>query len=282
MRRLQVLDQKHSVARVPELLEEARLLAQAAEQARAKADAVKTMCVSCMEECVEGVACAGEEPHFLCTPCLADYIRTQQEGEDVTDRMRGESLLCIVPNCQSDPLEDHLIAGVLAKHKNFYACFLKLKKKAIETAALSDLDRRVRAEKAELARLLKDDVAEYHRRHIQEEILTLRCPRCHQAFNEFNGCLDLECSRQGCKAHFCGLCLADCGQDAHPHVARCNLNPNADKDYFVSAEVFARLQRDRRQRLVSEYLANTIPDQRMRAEVVRRAKRDFDDLGLRV
>ncbi len=282
IRVLKALDQRHSAARVPELLEEARLLAQAAELARARTDVEKRQCIACAEECIEGVACAGGSPHFLCTPCLAEHIRTQQEGEDVTDRMRGDSLLCIVPNCESEPLEDHLIMGALHKHKHFSQCFLKLKKKAVETVALSEMDRRVRAEKAELARLLKNDVAEYHRRHIQEEILTLRCPRCQQAFNDFNGCLDLECSRQGCGVHFCGLCLADCGQDAHAHVRQCPLNPNADKNYFVSAEVFARLQRERRQRLVNEYLAASIPDQRLRAEVVRRAKRDFDDLGLQV
>jgi Ran GTPase-activating protein (RanGAP) involved in mRNA processing and transport len=284
MRRLQVLDQQHRGALVPELLEEARALAKAAEEARAKADAVKLMCVSCREERVEGVSCSSGE-HFLCTPCLAEYIRTQQEGEDVSDRMRGESLLCIDPKCKSEPLEDHLIVGVLAKHKHFTACFFQLKRKAIETAALSEVDRRVRAEKAELARLLRDDIAEYHRRYIQEEILTLRCPRCHQAFNDFSDCLALECSRVGCHAYFCGLCLADCGESqdaAHDHVHHCPLNPNPDKSLFVSSVTFSLVQRNRRRGLVSKYLGEAIPDRLLREEVVKRARKEFDDLGLKV
>ncbi len=281
MRRLQALDITHAASRMPELLKEAQALAQAAEAALARGDVAKKTCVSCMDDCAEGVACSTGE-HFLCSPCLADYIRTQAEGEDVSDRMRGEDLLCIVPNCQSDPLEDHLIMEVISKQKNFTKCFLRLKKKAIETAAFSEVERRVAREKAELARLLKDDVPEYHRRHIQEDILTLRCPRCKQAFNDFNGCLDLECSRQGCKIHFCGLCLADCGDDAHAHVANCAANPNQDKSVFVSAEVYARVQKERRQKMLTDYLNNTIVDKAIRAEVIRRAGKDFQDLGLKV
>ena len=61
------------------------------------------------------MACSTGE-HFLCAVDLAEYVRTQAEGEDVSDRMRGEHLLCIVPNCRSEALEDHLIMGALFKH----------------------------------------------------------------------------------------------------------------------------------------------------------------------
>jgi len=59
------------------------------------------------------------------------------------------------------------------------------------------------------------------RMEVVDEILTLRCPRpnCRAAFVDFDGCFALTCGR--CRAGFCGWCLADCGADAHGHVARC-------------------------------------------------------------
>jgi hypothetical protein len=54
------------------------------------------------------------------------------------------------------------------------------------------------------------------RNRVVEEILTLHCPRCAQAFFDFEGCFALKCSK--CPCNFCGWCLEDCGKDAHPHV----------------------------------------------------------------
>ena len=78
---------------------------------------------------------------------------------------------------------------------------------------------------AELQRLLamgeEQRRVEAARRHIVDEILTLKCPRagCRAAFLDFNGCFALTCGRCGCG--FCAWCLADCGDDAHTHVAGC-------------------------------------------------------------
>jgi hypothetical protein len=52
----------------------------------------------------------------------------------------------------------------------------------------------------------------------RENILTLKCPRCGAAFVDFEGCMALNCAV--CGVGFCGWCLADCGRDAHEHVAR--------------------------------------------------------------
>ena len=53
----------------------------------------------------------------------------------------------------------------------------------------------------------KNGDAQKHRTHIVEKILTLACPRCGQAFLDYNGCVALTCSRAGCGAGFCGFCL---------------------------------------------------------------------------
>lgn len=54
------------------------------------------------------------------------------------------------------------------------------------------------------------------RRHIVENILTLKCPRCKAAFFDFTDCLALKCAT--CTCGFCACCMTDCGQDAHAHV----------------------------------------------------------------
>jgi len=52
------------------------------------------------------------------------------------------------------------------------------------------------------------------RKHVQEEILRMKCPRCKTAFYDCEGC--------SCPCKFCGWCLHDCaGGDAHPRVRAC-------------------------------------------------------------
>ena len=48
------------------------------------------------------------------------------------------------------------------------------------------------------------------RKHIEEEILEMRCPRrdCRRAFYDFDCCFALACG--ACARNFCGWCLADC------------------------------------------------------------------------
>jgi hypothetical protein len=88
------------------------------------------------------------------------------------------------------------------------------------------------------------------KQHIIERILTLSCPRCDQAFANFDGCWALACSRQGCGCRFCALCLKDCGSDAHAHVAECA------GTLYGSMEEFQRRQKERQRKLVKEYLAS--------------------------
>ena len=61
-------------------------------------------------------------------------------------------------------------------------------------------------------------------RHIQERILTLKCPRagCEAAFVDFNGCFALTCHR--CHCGFCAYCLQDCGQLASQREIQENMH----------------------------------------------------------
>jgi hypothetical protein len=77
------------------------------------------------------------------------------------------------------------------------------------------------------------------RKHIEEEILQMRCPRpgCRRAFYDFDGCFALSCG--ACQCKFCGWCLVDCGDaDAHPHVRQCREKPSNANMFFGSMQDF--------------------------------------------
>jgi len=115
------------------------------------------------------------------------------------------------------------------------------------------------------------------REKIIDDILTLRCPRCRQAFYDFEGCFALYCSV--CPCRFCGWCLSDCGnQDAHPHVATCpHKEPGADK-YFGTKEMFESAQNKRRRKALLELLDSQQPNERQAS--IEAVKQDLKDLGI--
>lgn len=92
------------------------------------------------------------------------------------------------------------------------------------------------------------------RNHIVEEILTLKCPRCPQAFLAFDGCFALKCS--SCPCAFCGWCIADCGSDAHAHVKSCREKlPEAKHEtYYGTFPQFEKAQRIRRRKRLISFL----------------------------
>merc|ERR1712159_569128 len=91
-----------------------------------------------------------------------------------------------------------------------------------------------------------------HCDHIRENILTLKCPRCGAAFVDFEGCMALNCAI--CGVGFCGWCLADCGRDAHEHVARCTAKPHSADRYYATEAEYEAAWRGRRQTLFDRYL----------------------------
>lgn len=116
------------------------------------------------------------------------------------------------------------------------------------------------------AALNQDKSVTDHRKYIEEQLLTLRCPvgACAQAFSpdlfDFeHDCLVLICSRDQ-NHHFCGWCLTDCGtwEAGHRHVANCVYNENQDKNVFSTRALFDRCHQQRWRRLVQNYL-DTLP-----------------------
>ena len=94
------------------------------------------------------------------------------------------------------------------------------------------------------------------RRHIgvKKQIMPLRCPRCHAAFVDYEGCAALSC--RSCPCTFCTLCLEDCSDNADEHAARCRSNPERAVD--ADADELQRVQRERR----APACESSLPDSR--------------------
>jgi hypothetical protein len=113
---------------------------------------------------------------------------------------------------------------------------------------------------------------------IVDEILTLRCPRCNQAFLDFVGCFALCCSV--CPCRFCGWCLKDCGdQDAHPHVSTCPEKVGRDT-YFGTLQQFESAQNKKRAQTLIKFLSSFAPEERK--SIVESVAQDLKDLGMTV
>jgi hypothetical protein len=107
--------------------------------------------------------------------------------------------------------------------------------------------------------------------------LTDRCPRCHKAFFDFDGCFAVKCAN--CPCGFCGWCLQDCGTDAHEHVAsKCKAKPPGCDTFFGTRTQFLEVQRRRQHRLVTAYLAKM--DSGARGVALVSIEADLRDLGL--
>ena len=121
----------------------------------------------------------------------------------------------------------------LARHLSVddFQAYLKARMELMEQRLKMQLEVQIREEFEEEQRRLA--AMDEHgrkvliaRKHIEEEILQMKCPRagCRRAFFDFEGCFALSCSACPCK--FCGWCLQDCGNgDAHPHVRGCGKVP---------------------------------------------------------
>jgi len=114
------------------------------------------------------------------------------------------------------------------------------------------------------------------RMQIVDEILTLRCPRCKQAFLDFDGCFALKCNV--CSCGFCGWCLKDCGNDAHSHVLTCQSKVVGAESYFGTKEQFLAAQNKKRREQVIEFLEQlSTEDQLLTLNSI---KTDLEDLGI--
>ena len=214
---------------------------------------VKT-CSICFDDSDAGVECS--EGHFHCRSCLADHATHFMAVGNTGERKQREGCL----KCSKFPRECR--SGFedqdLAKHLPAvtFQDYLTGKLDTIEEQLRVQLDAEFKDKlDAELEKMRALDErgrkVEMARKHIIDKILTLSCPKGH-AFVDFDGCFALKCSM--CPCHFCGWCLADCGGDAHAHVATCRHKPAGADVFFGTKEQFEEAQRKRQRIKIRSYL----------------------------
>ena len=207
---------------------------------------------------------SGGKPHFTCNDCFNGCVKSKVEP----DSMRvfgatGGIVGCPMYQCGAPPFT----AADTARHVSVATFELlttartKLAEQRMNSTLAKDFEQRLKQKEVEWQTLSESERRRRaNRNHVVERILTLACPRCGQAFLDFEGCFALKCSRDN--AHFCAYCLADCGGDAHPHVRACPHNLAHGKDVFASTAVFEAAQRDRRVRMLRAHLAQLNAEER--------------------
>lgn len=107
---------------------------------------------------------------------------------------------------------------------------------------------------------------------ISDADLTLKCPRCPARFNDYVGCNALHCTSCGCG--FCGICLLDCGFDAHNHYRMTH-----DEEIF-NRPLFERTHREARLNRVVARLRGLAPDVDVQCDLITALTGDLHDLHI--
>ena len=197
----------------------------------------KRECIVCAEERSRGVACG--EGHFFCGVCLGDQVDSVAGEQDATLAQPDRPALVMCACCTDAPVplpEDEVVAALSeAKREVLRAVHTRVH---VHRAVLAE---RARAEEEarRIAAMAEDERKTYqHRKHIVDNLLTLKCPRagCGQAFVKYEGCAALYCPRAGCGCGFCAICFKDCGRDAHDHVIAEHKGFPGLKGHYITME----------------------------------------------
>jgi hypothetical protein len=235
-------------------------------------------CESMGEESVKdadaGIECS--EGHFHCCSCVLNLTQDLLKIENSGKRVRQEGhVMCFKypTECRSAGFHDRDLARHLSVQD--FQAYLKARIKLMEQKLTMELEAQIREQLQEEQRRLAS--LEEHqrkvlsaRKHIEEEILQMKCPRCRIAFYDFEGCLAISCSTCPCK--FCGWCFEDCGDnDAHPHVQTCIQVPKGVDAFFPQMPdvlgAFEKAHNRRCRELIDKYLLTL--DEDVRGDVKR-------------
>ena len=225
-------------------------------------------CVMCYEDFPigNGLLCTDHaSPHFVCNKCLAGHVRGRAT-QSLSDIAKRNARICCPgaaeETCASAPYADDDLAVHLRASPGVFTLYLDGRKKLLEQSLAQDANLRLQAELKNLIEMDQDERKVLQARmYIVEEILNLKCPRCHAVFIDFSGCFALKCA--SCPCSFCAWCLADCGSDAHAHVAQqCSHKPSGAQKYHGSFAEFEAQNLRRRKRMLDAYLADREPDLR--------------------
>eukprot|EP00656_Telonema_subtile_P053228 TRINITY_DN7649_c0_g1_i2.p1 TRINITY_DN7649_c0_g1~~TRINITY_DN7649_c0_g1_i2.p1 ORF type:complete len:1491 (+),score=142.91 TRINITY_DN7649_c0_g1_i2:123-4595(+) len=237
------------------------------------------LCTICMDPFTrdEGYEC--EEQHFTCQADLEEYVESECSPENMQALEGRDGTLPCPMHC--DECTQQLTHRQVALHApGAYDAYQSAHKRIIEKRLTDEIRQeeraRLEAEQAMLAQLSDfEKQVRASRKHLSDELLTLKCPRCGQAFLDFNGCFALKCS--SCPCGFCAWCLSDCGADAHHHVSSCPQKPAGADRFFGSQQQFEQSHQARQSRQIRAYLLTL--DEDVRLAVVRVCAMDLRDTG---
>jgi hypothetical protein len=241
-------------------------------------------CVVCEDDFSidEGLMCTAHVAHhFICDECLGGHVRAGATADLGVIAQRDARMCCpgvADEECASAPYADDDLAMHLRTSPGVFSLYLEGRKMLLEQSLAQDANLRVQAE---LKKIIEMDEEERKvlqaRMHIVEDIINLKCPRCHAVFIDFAGCFALRCNR--CPCAFCAWCLEDCGGDAHTHVANtCVHKPRGAQVYHGSQADFEAQNLRRRRRLLGAHLMDLEPG--LRRKVLRVVAGDLRDVGL--
>jgi hypothetical protein len=242
-------------------------------------------CAVCMDDLtiLDGPLCRPVNGHFLCRGCFDNHVTAEASKPGFDGHVYCPYRPAAAGGCASAPYP----GAVIARHATPVAfdavtrSRAALREREISENMQREFDARLDAEKVRYKMIAAEEIRlQDAKKHIVDKILTLSCPRCSQAFIEFEGCFALTCSRQGCGCGFCAYCLKDCDADAHQHVAICP--QNTTRDVFGSKEVFEQAQKARRERVVHEYLQESNFSTGTRQRLIKMCMNEFTDIGLKI
>ena len=190
---------------------------------------------------------------FICHTCLEGHARTFPKRTLINCPACSTELS---PSFYKDHLQKSI---VLQLQKNKDEQFLLQDQK---TAELSQ------------AKTGQEETIEEHIKIIKKRILTKACPRCDLAFSGWTGCAALTCVN--CEAGFCGICLTDCGKDAHTHLEEgdCDIFQKAGLSHslYPDGESLAKLNTTRIQEALKQYFQSKNVSDLMRQEILKRLR----------
>lgn len=223
-------------------------------------------CAIRLEPCslTDGLECSGSrEKHFVSAAALEEYVKVESTVELRLRKQREGRIFCPFhkQGCDSAAYSDVDLARLVSSEA--FRVYLASRVMLLEELKVRELEQQMQSQlEVELERLRKlDDQGRQiltARQHIENHILQLGCPRCQQAFVDFNGCWALTCTR--CSCGFCGWCLQDCGHDAHTHVRQPCPQAEAVPDPIFPPGGFAAFEAHhtrRRAQQLQQFLANT-------------------------
>jgi hypothetical protein len=163
-----------------------------------------------------------------------------------------------------------------------FQAYFKKSKDLIAKKLEIQKDREIDTMKRELLEKSREELELLIKRQEIIDITYLKCPRCKRVFVDYDGCAALTCSGDGgCGAHFCALCQVDCGEDAHPHVKQCKLNPDPG-GYFVKLVDWQNISNEEKRKKLL-LLWSTLNKKELEAFSEDKVVRDiFKDLNLQV